>query len=72
MSQILNDMNVWGEGNRKPGPLEIERDVDFASLCRMEVIHLNSVFDQDKGFPSDCSQTHLATRPNARFLVCLH
>lgn len=35
--EILIEMNVWGEGNRKTGPLEIERDVDFASSCRMEV-----------------------------------
>lgn len=26
-----NDMNVCGEGDRKTGPLEIERDVDVAS-----------------------------------------
>lgn len=36
-AEILNDMNVWGEGNRKTGPLEIEKDIDFASSCRMEV-----------------------------------
>lgn len=27
----MNDMIVWGEGNRTTGPLEIQRDVDFAS-----------------------------------------
>lgn len=28
---VLNDMNVLGEGNRKTGPLEIEKSLDFAS-----------------------------------------
>lgn len=36
-AEILDDMNVWDYGNRKPWPLEIEGDVGFPSLCRMGV-----------------------------------
>lgn len=68
-------MNVMGEGNRKPGPLEIERDVDFASMCRMEVRFVSiGLFDQEKGFPSNCSQTHFHRneKPAQHLLACLH
>lgn len=62
MSQdFLNEMNVWvwGEGNWKTGPLEIERDIDLLSHVGWNYdSFLNSVLGHNQGFLSNCSQTH--------------
>lgn len=68
-SEPRSCMNVWGEGDRGTGPLEIERDVDFASLFRMEMKYLTRT---RASLATALRHTSTATRPSAHLPVCLH
>lgn len=59
---------VWGEGNRKTGPLEIERDIDLLARVGWNYdSFLNSVLDHNQGFLSNSSQTHFRKNTQCMF-----
>ena len=72
----VNEPRFWmawmceGVRGTKKGPLAIERDVDFASSCRKEV--LKYLTRTRASLATALRLTSIATRPRARLLVCLH
>lgn len=72
----VNEPRLWMtwmcDGNRKPGPLEIVRDADFASSCRMEVWLVQTFYwtRTRASLATAPRNTSIATGPRERLLVC--